>query len=180
MSELSAMFDPGKSMSQAYGDIGQAQQYMQPFYEAGTQELPQYMSTLTSLTAHPTQLEDQIMGSYTESPYAQYQTNLLSKEMGEQAAAGGQLGTPNEQVDLANQEQGIVSKDQQQYYEDAMKPFQMGLQGEQYVTGLGMQAGESEARQEDIAAQMEAEEAKQKEGLLGGIVGAGTQLLGDI
>ena len=175
-----SFLDPSKNIKSAYSDIAQGQQYMQPFYQAGTQMLPQYMQTLQGLTQHPTQLENQIMGSYTMSPYAQYQTNLLSKEMGEQAGAAGQLGTPNEQLDLANQEQGIVSRDQQQYYQDAMRPFQMGLSGEQYITGLGMKAGTEDVAQSYLAAKMEAEEAAQKEGLLGGLIGGATQLLGHL
>ena len=168
---------------QIFGGMGEpskyydkASQYLEPYYQEGTKMLPQYASTLTNLTAHPTQLENQIMGSYTMSPSAQYQTHLLNQSMANQAAAGGQLGTPNEQIALANQTQGIVSKDQQQYYNNAMKPYQMGLQGQQYITGMGMKAGEGMGAQQDLAAGLAAKERMSEMGMIGSIAGAVPQL----
>lgn len=152
----------------------------QPYYAAGTKMLPEYTSTITNLTKHPTALENQIMGSYTESPYAQYQTQLLNKSMASQAAAGGQLGTPNEQIALANQTQGIVSKDQQQYYEDAMQPYQMGLQGEQYITGEGLKAGKGMAGQEDLQAKAAAKEKEAEASMFGSIAGGAAKLAGEL
>ena len=158
--------DPSSSYAQASG-------YLKPFYQAGTNILPQYSQTLQNLVQHPTQLPDQIMGQYTESPWAQYQTQTLNKQMANQAAAGGQLGTPNEQIALGKQTQGIVSKDQQQYYNDAMRPFQMGLSGEQYLTGTGMKAGEGMAAQSDMQAALQAKEKAAQASMFGSMVGMG-------
>lgn len=165
-----------------FGGMGQPSQYykqaegeLQPFYQAGTKMLPQYTKTLTNLTTHPTQLENQIMGSYTMSPHAQYQTQLLNQTMANQAAAGGQLGTPNEQIALAGQTQGIVSKDQQQYYTDAMQPFQMGLNGEQYVSGMGEKAGAEVMGQQDLEAGLAAKEREAEMSMIGSLAGAGAE-----
>lgn len=163
-------------MGQPSQYLDKAGQYFKPYYAAGTAELPGYMHTLNQLTRHPTGFEDQVMGQYQMSPHAQYQTQLLNQTMANQAAAGGQVGTPNEQIALANQTQGIVSKDQQQYYNNALAPFQMGLSGEQYLTGMGMKAGAGMAGQKDLAATLSAKEREAEMGMFGSIAGAGANL----
>lgn len=181
------MGEPSKYYQQAMDLQKGGSKFFMPEYAAGTAELPQYMHTLNQLTRHPTQLENQIMGSYTESPTAQYQTQLLTNQMANQAAAGGQLGTPNEQQALATQTQGIVSKDQQRYYQDAMDPYHMGLSGEQSLVGMGSQGATSLARQknlqatqEDMQAALAAKEEAAKASGLGAMVGAVAGIAGDV
>ena len=93
-----------------------------------------------------------------------------------QAALAGNLGTPDQQQALMNQEQGIVSKDQQDYLRNAMMPYQWGLQGEQYLTGLGAKSAAGMAAQKDLEAIMAMKQAGMGLGALGGLIGAGTQL----
>lgn len=175
----------------AINSITRGEHFLLPQFAAGTAVLPQYTSTLMKLTKHPTQLEDSIMSSYTESPYAKYQEQNLDQQEANQAAASGQLGTPDEQIDLAKQDQGIVSKDQQQYYDDAMRPFQMGLSGEQYLTGMGARAGEGIAQQQDQIgnvfdreqAEEDAQKAledKEKASTFSSLLGAGAGVAGDL
>lgn len=157
----------------------QARGYLQPFYDAGTNMLPQYTSLLQQLATNPVGFQNQIMSQYTASPYAEYQTKLLTQSAANQAAMGGQLGTPNEQIALENQTQGIVSKDQNQYVHNVMQPFQMGLSGEQGIVGQGMRAGEGMAAQSDLQAALAAKEKAAKLstlGAVGGAVGEGATL----
>jgi len=162
----------------------QASAYYQPFYDTGTSAMQNYYGALQGLMQDPTALENQIMGSYSMSPWAQQQTNTLTQNLNRSAAMGGNLGTPNEQLSMANQLQGVVSKDQQQYLQNAMTPYMAGLSGEQYLTGQGMQAAHGLAgiqmTQERQEAMKKAMEAMQKQSMMGGLTGMMMGGLGDM
>lgn len=157
----------------AYGSINKAIGYQQPFYQAGQSMLSPYMSTLSGLTSDPTALENQIMGQYTMSPTATYQMGQLTDQTNRAAAMGGDLGTPNEQLTMANNLQGLVSQDQQQYLQNAMQPYMAGLQGQGQMTQMGQQAAGSMGDYQNVMAGLQAASAGQKSNLLGGLLGAG-------
>ena len=178
------MGEPSQYIDQAVQLQQQGKRPFRPYQVAGGMQLPGYMHTINQLTRHPTELEDNIMSGYQESPYATYQQQNLTQQMNRAAAAGGQLGSPDEQVELARQQQGIISRDQQQYYEDAMKPFSMGLQGQSHLVGMGLQASGDVARQTDLQAAQRAAEAalaaKEKEAeasAIGSLIGMGGELV---
>lgn len=127
-------------------EYGKMQGYISPYTDAGKQGLSGLQSLLSgplaSLISDPTGLEDKIMGSYQQSPYAKEQTSQLQDAMNNQAAASGNLGTPQAQRALAQGLQGIVSADQQNYLRNAMQPFEMGLQQQQQGYGQQIGAGE--------------------------------------
>lgn len=156
--------------SQATSDINQASQRFSPYYKAGVGALKGSMVADTAMMLHPTGLENRIMRGYNMSPYAQYQTNVLNTSMSNQAAAAGELGTPNEQIALAQQEQGIVSKDQQDYLHDAMQPYHWGLQGMQHISDMGMGAAGAMARQDDLESQLAKEHADASSGFAGSVL----------
>ena len=60
------------------------------------------------------------MTQYTASPWAQYQTDLGTQSANAAAAAGGMLGSGNNQRSVDTMSQGISSADRQQYYNDMM------------------------------------------------------------
>jgi len=95
------MFD--YNQSQNY--LNQGTQYLQPWYDTGQDALQNYYHTVLGLTQHPGQLTSQIYGQYQTSPYAQYQLQQTQAQMNAAAAAGGYLGTPNEQFNMSNQAQ---------------------------------------------------------------------------
>jgi hypothetical protein len=57
---------------------------------------------------------------YTESPWAEYQTDVGTQAANASAAASGMLGSGNNQRAVADMSESIASKDRQQYYEDMM------------------------------------------------------------
>jgi len=159
-----------------------ASAYYQPFYDTGTSAMQNYYGALQGLMQDPTALENQIMGSYSMSPWAQQQTNTLTQNLNRSAAMGGNLGTPNEQLSMANQLQGVVSKDQQQYLQNAMTPYMAGLSGEQYLTGMGLKsahglAGIQMTQQRQQMMKQMAEE-KAQAGMFGDIAGMGMGIAG--
>lgn len=157
-------------------DYEQSVGYMQPYYDTGIKAMNDYYNQIGKLIQNPTGLEDQIMGKYSMSPYAQYQTNTLSNMSNNQAALAGNLGTPDSQKAMMNQEQGIVSKDQQNYLRNAMQPYEMGLQGEQFLTSSGQRAGSEMARQKDLEALLAEKQGSSLFDLLGGLIGGGSQI----
>jgi hypothetical protein len=60
------------------------------------------------------------MTQYTASPWAEYQTDLGTQSANAAAAAGGMLGSGNNQRSVDTMSQGISSADRQNYYNDMM------------------------------------------------------------
>lgn len=171
------MFNPFlPDYSGAQSNIQQAQHFFQPFYQSGVQAQQGSNRADAMLMGHPTGLEDQIMSGYRMSPYAQYQTNMLNRQMGNQAALAGDLGTPDEQLALGQQTQGIVSRDQQQYLQNAMQPYHWGLSGLQQTAGRGMGAAGGMAAQQDMLARLSQQRAEDTSGLWGSLLGAGVDV----
>jgi len=57
-----------------------------------------------------------------------------------------------------------------------MRPYQMGLSGQQYITGQGMRAGESMGRQEDAQAALAAKEKAAEASMWGSLAGIGGEI----
>ena len=80
------------------------------------------------------------MSQYQESPYAQHQVQQATDAANRAAAAGGYLGTPQEQQRLAGDVQNIVSRDQNQFYQNAVQPYEYGTQAAGQLAGQGLNA----------------------------------------
>jgi len=163
-----------------YGDasnyLDQGTQYLKPWYDTGQDALHNYYQTVLGLTQHPGQLTDQIYGQYQASPYSQYQLQQTQAQMNATAAAGGYLGTPNEQVAMGQQAQGIVSRDQQQYYQNVMQPYTMGLQGLGTIAGMGEKAAMGDVGISQAQARLSAMKSSQLQSLIGGVIGGGASV----
>lgn len=88
----------------------------------------------------PVGFENSVMSQYQESPYAKYQVNQATDAANRAAAAGGYLGTPQEQQGLASNIQNIVSKDQNQFYQNAVQPYEFGTTAAGQLAGQGLTA----------------------------------------
>jgi len=84
--------------------------------------------------------ENNVMSQYQESPWAKYQTGELTNAANKAAAAGGYAGTPQEQEALAGKLQGLISQDQQKFYNNAKQPYEFGTQQAGNQAGQGLQA----------------------------------------
>jgi uncharacterized protein YdbL (DUF1318 family) len=94
------------------------------------------------LSQGPVGFENSIMSQYRKSPYAQRQVQQATEAANRAGAAGGYLGTPQEQQQLAGDVQGIVSKDQNQFYQNAVQPYEFGTQAAGQMAGQGLQANQ--------------------------------------
>lgn len=182
MSFLGGLFGGGGDPDSDLQQIPQYyKQYLGPYANAGMGYEKFLGPMLQNLMGHPTALEDSIMSHYQESPYAKFQTGQITDQMNRAAAAGGDLGSPNEQAALAGRVQGIVSGDQQNYLHNAMQPYMQGMQGLLGLTNLGEQAGGGIANMYgDLYSNManiDAAQNAQGQNLLGGLLGAGASML---
>lgn len=110
--------------------LEQAKQYPTPFYNAGTQALQDYQTTI-SPAANPTQFYENILGSYNISPAAQRRLKLGLDQLQGRAAATGGLGSGQLRQDMEDYIQEILGADQQQYLHDIL-----GIRGD-YLSNLG-------------------------------------------
>ncbi|HJY22897.1 MAG TPA: hypothetical protein VJ279_08440 [Hanamia sp.] len=118
-------------------DIGK--QYFNPFIErgkaAGDTLEGQYGKLL-----NPSSFIDDLMKNYSLSKGATYERDQLGKGIGATAAAGGFAGTPEHQREYGEMADNIMSRDMQQYLQNALGVYNTGLSGEQGFYGTGFDA----------------------------------------
>jgi hypothetical protein len=88
----------------------------------------------------PTIMMNKIGASYTASPGYQYNVNQATNAANNAAAAGGYVGSPAEQENLAKQIAGISSQDYNSYLSNALSQYGLGLQGTSNLNTMGYQA----------------------------------------
>lgn len=91
----------------------------------------------------PTSFIDDLMKNYSLSKGAQYERNELGRGIGATAAAGGFAGTPEHQKSYADMADKIMSRDMQQYLQNALGVYGMGLSGQQDIYNKGYNASSS-------------------------------------
>ena len=114
--------------------------YYQPYIDWGMGAGNLLYDYYGNLITDPEGYYNDIMLGYTESPGYQYQSEELQKQMSGDAAAGGFTGTAYDQQRQAEQIQGMLARDQQQYYNNIAGAQQRGAQGEQGMFDTGYQA----------------------------------------
>lgn len=81
-----------------------------------------------------------LMSGYKTSEGYNFQKDLLTKELGNTAAAGGVAGTPMDQLNQGQAVQGLLSQDMQQYLSNLLGIQKTGLEGEQGIANKGFDA----------------------------------------
>lgn len=122
ISGLGGLFGIGRpNTSKANNYLGQMQpyinQYLQPYINAGM---------------NPTETLSKFGAGYQASPGYQYNVDQATKAANNAAAAGGFIGSPQQQEYMAKQIGGLASQDYNQYMNNAL-----GL----YNTGYGASMG---------------------------------------
>jgi hypothetical protein len=145
MSWLSNLFgggaNPMDSANQYLNQIpGIAHQGYDPYVNAGLDASGKTKSAYEGLMNDPTELINKIMGQYKESEGYGFAKDKLLKEMSNASAAGGVAGTPMDQMNQAEGVQGLLSKDMQQFLQNALGRYDTGLQGEEGIAGRGFDA----------------------------------------
>lgn len=109
-----------------------------PYMQAGQQALPQLQQQYAAMM-NPNFINN--MGkSFQQSPGLQFQINQATGAANRAAAAGGYLGTPAEQQNLASVTNGLANQDYYNWLNHAMSAQQRGLQGEEGLYNTGFNA----------------------------------------
>ncbi len=116
--------------------------YYQPYINTGQNSMNQYYNNSSQWATPQGASNDYntIAAGYTTSPYAQYQDQNMINADEQFAAASGQAGTPAQQAALADQINGINSKDEQAYINSILGIQTEGEHGLQDLTHLGYNA----------------------------------------
>lgn len=118
----------------------QAQQYQQPFYQAGVGAIPQYQQWLSGMQ-NPSDFINNLMGQYQESPWAQYQQDQAIRAAQAMGSASGLSGsTPLTQF-AEQQAAGISSQDMQNWLQKVLGINTEYGAGQLGLAGMGQGAG---------------------------------------
>src|ERR1700722_6720338 len=97
----------GAAMDQYQKFIDQAKQTQQPFYNAGTQAIPQYQDYLSKMQ-NPSGFVNNLMGQYQESPYA-HQQQLQSQRAAQNFGSANGLSGSTPLMQQAQQNASNIS-----------------------------------------------------------------------
>ena len=138
--------NPADAANQYIAQIpGQANQYLNPFFEAGKGAIPSLQDQYKQLLSDPGGFMNKLAGSYKESPGLQHNIAQAMQAGGHAAAAGGMAGSPQHEQQNMEAATDISSKDYNQYMQNMLGLYGQGLSGQQGMAGMGQQAGNSMA-----------------------------------
>lgn len=135
---------------------GQTNQYYQPWFEAGKNMIPGLTDQYNQLMNDPSKRLNDIGAAYKESPGFKFAMQQALQGSGHAAAAGGMAGSPQHEQQNMELAQNIASKDYNDYMNNALGLYGLGLNGGQNMSNQGQQAGQSMA---DMIAQTLAQQA---------------------
>lgn len=152
MSILSELFggkrNPQNEANQYLDQIpGAVGQYNNPFIDRGERAGSKLEEALAGLMDDPSGFIDKLMEGYTESGDYKRKKDVLGREIGASAAAGGVAGTPMHQQDMGELVNSLLSSDMQQYLSNVLGVYDKGLSGEKdfYNVGYGASGRQADA-----------------------------------
>lgn len=136
--------NPMNSANQFLNQIpGIGHAYYDPYIGMGFDAAGRNKGQYENMMNDPTGFINKLMESYKPSEGYNFQKNLLTKEMGNTAAAGGIAGTPLDQMNQAEGVQGLLSKDMQQFLSNSLGVYNRGLTGEEGIASRGFDSSKS-------------------------------------
>ncbi len=120
-----------------------AQGYMNPYIQAGNQAMGQLQGQYGQLVNNPGQFMNQMGQSFQQSPGYGFQVNQATNAANRAAAAGGMLGSPQEQQQLGTTVNGLANQDYYNWLNHAQNMYGMGMQGLQGINQMGYGASNS-------------------------------------
>ena len=118
------------------------EQYLSPYINAGQQAGKTVGAQYQDLINNPGAMMNRMGAGYEQSPGYQYNVNQATNAANNAAAAGGYIGSPAEQEQLARAIAGISSQDYNQYLNNVMGLYGQGLQGMGNINQLGYGAAQ--------------------------------------
>lgn len=122
---------------------GQTQQYYSPYMQAGQGAMSDLQNRYKGLLSGDVQ--NQLAAGYKESPGYQRALQQALQSGSAAAAAGGMLGTPAHQEQNMELASDIASKDFNNYLQNQLGLYGLGLSGEQGLNQMGFEANKSMA-----------------------------------
>lgn len=135
---------------------GETKPYLDPFFQAGKNVLPDLTKQYGSLTSDPGALLNKLGAGYQQSPGFQEALKQALTAGNHAAAAGGMAGTPAHQYTSMDTATGLASKDYDTWLQHVLGLYGTGIAGEQDMSHQGLQAGTSLS---DIIAQTLSQQA---------------------
>lgn len=174
----------------AMGDMdqipGQISKYMDPYIKQGQEQYGRLNDQYGRLMNDPGGRVNEIGASYHQSPGFQFALQQALQGAGHAAAAGGMAGSPQHEQQNMTVATGLANQDYNQYLQNALGAYGMGMQGSQglYNTGaeMGKSAGEDMASYFANRAKLNYEganaENQHRGGMWGTLLGAGGAVAG--
>ncbi|HEY2811767.1 MAG TPA: hypothetical protein VGJ00_10325 [Rhabdochlamydiaceae bacterium] len=122
---------------------GATNQYMQPYFQAGTNALPGLQDQYKNLLNDPGGMTNKIGQGYQESPGFKFALQQALNAGNNAQAAGGMSGTPQHQFQAMQEATGLANQDYGNWMNRALGLYGSGLTGQQNMAGMGQQAGSS-------------------------------------
>lgn len=119
---------------------GVGHQGYDPYINSGLDASGRTKNQYEALMSDPTAFINKLMEGYKPSEGYQFQKGQLTKDMSNTAAVGGVAGTPMDQLNQAEQIQGLLGKDMQQFLQNVLGAFNTGLEGEEGIANRGYDA----------------------------------------
>lgn len=175
MSWLSNFLKGGKNPADAgMGYLGQipdtTKPYYQPYIDQGQQAGGKLNSQYDQMTQNPGDFLSKISSGYKQSPGYQFKLQQALGAGQNASAAGGMLGTPQNQQQQMEIGEGIASKDYEDYINHILGIFGQGQKGQEQFqqqgfgasTGYGDLLGSNLAQQAGLATQGQAAQNQQR------------------
>ena len=129
-----------QALQQMYGLQRGLPGYYAPYMGAGESALPELERGYGEMAGDPTALMSKIGQTFQASPGYAFQKQQALEAADRAAAAGGMVGSPAEQAELAKTVTGFANQDYYNYLSRALQQHQLGLTGLQNLAGLGFGA----------------------------------------
>lgn len=114
--------------------------YMNPYINAGHGAMGTLMDQYRNLLGNPGDLMNRLGAGYKQSPGYQYNIDEATRASNNAAAAGGFIGSPQQQAQLGKQIGGMASQDYNQYLNNTLGLYGQGLTGMGNMNQMGFNA----------------------------------------
>jgi hypothetical protein len=148
---LSSMFgnytNPADAAMQYLNQIPQElRQFLMPYIKRGNDAYAGLNNNYNSMMNDPSSVYNKIASGYKQSPGYQFALKQAMQAGNNSAAAGGMLGTPQNQYMNADVAEGLASRDFENYFGHSMDLFQGGLKGQQGFYNQGFEGSKDIAQ----------------------------------
>lgn len=137
-------------LQQQYGNLTGMQSGLQQQYGNAASMQGPLMQRYLQMMSNPGAMVNQIGQSFHQSPGYQFQTNQALGAANRAAAAGGMLGSPQEQQNIAGTVNNLANQDYYNYLNHGQNMFNQGMMGAQNMFNTGVQ-GEQNLYNEGLA-----------------------------